>query len=217
MARARAASDSHAFAVPCFAVPGGGSSAVTVIETSTTAVLPSTGVLVSQAAHSASAGRPTKFSGTRAIIWNVSLVTLTPLIATSALRPPPSPAHLGLRLSSFPNQDVQRGQIVRTSSLPPVPLPSMHCLNRPPREEDWVMRDFQSFYEQATGHRPYGYQARIARDGLPDVLRAPTGAGKTGVILAWLWRRLVYALPLRSLVAHVSGPVRMWLVNLGLA
>ncbi|MDX6339883.1 MAG: CRISPR-associated endonuclease/helicase Cas3, partial [Trebonia sp.] len=91
------------------------------------------------------------------------------------------------------------------------------------------MRDFQSFYEQATGHRPYGYQARIARDGLPDVVRAPTGAGKTGVILAWLWRRLhgpdpagtprrlVYALPQRSLVDHVSGSIRMWLVNLGLA
>ena len=52
------------------------------------------------------------------------------------------------------------------------------------------MRDFESFYEQATGHRPYGYQARIARDGLPGAVRVPTGAGKTGVILAWLWRRL---------------------------
>src|ERR1700728_1786767 len=132
MARARAASNSHAFAVPGFAASGRGSSAVTVIETSTTAVLPSTGVLVSQAAHSASAGRPTKFSGTRAIIWKVSLVTLTPLIATSALRPPPSPAHLGLRLSSFTNQDVQRAQIVRTSSLPPVPLPRDHA-HRGPR------------------------------------------------------------------------------------
>ena len=91
------------------------------------------------------------------------------------------------------------------------------------------MRDFRSFYEQATGHRPYGYQARTARDGLPDVVRAPTGGGKTGVILAWLWRRLhgsdpagtprrlVYALPPRSLVDHVSGSVRMWLENLGLA
>ena len=66
-------------------------------------------------------------------------------------------------------------------------------------------------------YRPYGYQARIARDGLPDVVQAPTGAGKTGVILAWLWRRLygpdpagtprrlIYALPQRSLTEQVSG------------
>jgi CRISPR-associated endonuclease/helicase Cas3 len=91
------------------------------------------------------------------------------------------------------------------------------------------MRDFESFFERATGHRPYGYQARIARDGLPDRVQAPTGAGKTGVILAWLWRRLhgpdpagaprrlVYALPQRSPVDYVSGSIRRWLGNLGLA
>ena len=26
--------------------------------------------------------------------------------------------------------------------------------------------------------------------GLPAVVQAPTGTGKTGIILAWLWRRL---------------------------
>ncbi|HEX3513018.1 MAG TPA: DEAD/DEAH box helicase [Trebonia sp.] len=90
------------------------------------------------------------------------------------------------------------------------------------------MQDFQSFYEQATGRRPHGYEARIARDGLPDVVRAPTGAGKTGVILAWLWRRLygqdpagtarrlVYALPQRAALDQVAGSVRTWLANLGL-
>jgi CRISPR-associated endonuclease/helicase Cas3 len=91
------------------------------------------------------------------------------------------------------------------------------------------MRDFDSFYEQATGHRPYGYQARIARDGLPDVVRAPPGAGKTGVILAWLWRRLhgpdqagtprrlLYALPQRALLDEVVVLIRAWLANLELA
>ena len=90
------------------------------------------------------------------------------------------------------------------------------------------MRDFESFYEQATGHRPYGYQMRIARDGLPDAVRAPTGTGKTGVILAWLWRRLsgpdpagtprrlVYALPQRAVLDEVASLIRAWLANLEL-
>jgi CRISPR-associated endonuclease/helicase Cas3 len=91
------------------------------------------------------------------------------------------------------------------------------------------MQDFETFFQVATEYGPHGYQARIARDGLPDVVQAPTGTGKTGVILAWLWRRLygpdpggtprrlVYALPQRSLVDQVSGEARKWLVNLGLA
>ena len=91
------------------------------------------------------------------------------------------------------------------------------------------METFAEVFRAATGHQPYGYQERIARDGLPDVVQAPTGAGKTGVILAWLWRRLygpepgrtprrlVYALPQRSLTEQVSGQAREWLANLGLA
>ena len=90
------------------------------------------------------------------------------------------------------------------------------------------MRAFDEFFRTATGHVPHGYQARIARDGLPAVVKAPTGTGKTGVILAWLWRRLseehrdatprrlVYALPQRSLVDQVAGEARTWLANLGL-
>ncbi len=89
-------------------------------------------------------------------------------------------------------------------------------------------RSFDELFRAATGHPPHGYQARIARDGLPDVLRAPTGTGKTGVILAWLWRRLygpdprwnarrlIYALPQRSLVDQVSAEARKWLAKLGL-
>jgi CRISPR-associated endonuclease/helicase Cas3 len=90
------------------------------------------------------------------------------------------------------------------------------------------MTTFDEMFAKATGRGPHGYQARIARHGLPDVVEAPTGTGKTGVILAWLWRRLseehgdstprrlIYALPQRSLVEQVAGECRTWLGNLGL-
>jgi CRISPR-associated endonuclease/helicase Cas3 len=85
---------------------------------------------------------------------------------------------------------------------------------------------FDEFFRIATGHPPYGYQGRLARDGLRPVVQAPTGCGKTGVILAWLWRRLhgtdptgtprrlVYALPQRSLVEQVVGEAARWLERL---
>jgi CRISPR-associated endonuclease/helicase Cas3 len=89
--------------------------------------------------------------------------------------------------------------------------------------------DFGAFFRAATGHEPYGYQARIARAGFPEVVAVPTGTGKTGVILAWLWRRLaeqhrdgtprrlIYALPQRSLADQVAAQARGWLEALGLA
>jgi CRISPR-associated endonuclease/helicase Cas3 len=91
------------------------------------------------------------------------------------------------------------------------------------------MDAFEQFFETATGSAPYGYQARLARAGLPAVVQAPTGAGKTGIVLAWLWRRLhgpdpgetprrlVYALPQRSLVEQVAAQVAGWLDRLGLS
>jgi CRISPR-associated endonuclease/helicase Cas3 len=90
------------------------------------------------------------------------------------------------------------------------------------------VRTFAELFRRATGSEPYGFQARIARDGLPDLIEAPWGAGTTGVVLAWLWRRLygpdpgrparrlIYALPQRSLTEQVSAEVRGWLANLAL-
>src|SRR5215469_13506922 len=90
------------------------------------------------------------------------------------------------------------------------------------------MESFDEFFKRATGYAPHGYQARLAQDGLPAVVRAPTGTGKTGIVLAWLWRRLherepdatprrlVYALPQRSLVEQVASQAGQWLARLGL-
>jgi CRISPR-associated endonuclease/helicase Cas3 len=45
------------------------------------------------------------------------------------------------------------------------------------------MNKFQEFFERATGKKPYAYQSRLAHNGLPAVVQAPTGTGKTGVDL----------------------------------
>lgn len=91
---------------------------------------------------------------------------------------------------------------------------------------------FDEFVARATGnaeHQPYDYQRRLADEGLPELLEAPTGAGKTAaVVLAWLWRRclhpdpeirqstprrLAFALPMRVLVEQTGRVVREWLTN----
>lgn len=90
---------------------------------------------------------------------------------------------------------------------------------------------FDEFFQQTTGKpAPYAYQCRLAcgpeaRPDQPATLRGgtdcrsrlihiPTGLGKTAaVVLAWLWnrvhlqnpnwpRRLVYCLPMRTLLAR---------------
>lgn len=93
------------------------------------------------------------------------------------------------------------------------------------------MQGFGSFFERATGVPPCGHEARLARDGLPGTLRAPTLRAPAGVILAWLWRRLhgpgpvraatarrlIWALPQGSLLEPLSAEIRGWLARLELA
>ncbi len=92
--------------------------------------------------------------------------------------------------------------------------------------------DFDSFFAQATGGTPYPYQRQLASTGLPELLRAPTGSGKTAAaVLPWLWRRrahpdpevrdstprwLIIALPMRTLVDQIHHVVDAWLDALDL-
>jgi CRISPR-associated endonuclease/helicase Cas3 len=101
---------------------------------------------------------------------------------------------------------------------------------------------FDAFFRSATVNSPYDYQCRLAcgddaRLEKPEMLIAgcdcrslliniPTGLGKTAaVVLAWLWnrvqlqnpkwpRRLVYCLPMRTLVEQTGDEVGKWLKNL---
>lgn len=85
--------------------------------------------------------------------------------------------------------------------------------------------DFAGFFATATGNTPYAYQRLLAEGEWPDVLIAPTGLGKTAaVLLAWLWRRrtapettprrLVYCLPMRTLVEQTTDNAVIWLQRL---
>ncbi len=86
---------------------------------------------------------------------------------------------------------------------------------------------YADYFKKATGFDPYPYQARLAEgDGQFSLLRVPTGAGKTeAVILGWLYRRcersdaavprrLVYCLPMRTLVEQTVERVDGWLDSL---
>ncbi|HEX8297156.1 MAG TPA: DEAD/DEAH box helicase [Chthoniobacteraceae bacterium] len=99
------------------------------------------------------------------------------------------------------------------------------------RESNGTMT-FQQFFTAATGgNPPYDYQRRLAEEPACDsrLIEIPTGLGKTAaVVLAWLWnrvickdpkhkdkwpRRLVYCLPMRTLVEQTQKEVRKWLRN----
>jgi CRISPR-associated endonuclease/helicase Cas3 len=74
---------------------------------------------------------------------------------------------------------------------------------------------FAHFFTKATGYEPYAYQCALGEGGPPAILEIPTGAGKTQALIAsWLYgrreletapRRLVYALPMRSLVEQTAS------------
>jgi CRISPR-associated endonuclease/helicase Cas3 len=81
----------------------------------------------------------------------------------------------------------------------------------------------------ATGHAPRPYQARLAYEGLPETLSAPTGSGKSiAGVLPWLYRRLVaapestprrlvYVLPQHSFHDQLHDRIGQWLGRLGCA
>ncbi|MEU8134024.1 type I-G CRISPR-associated helicase/endonuclease Cas3g [Streptodolium elevatio] len=92
-----------------------------------------------------------------------------------------------------------------------------------------MARGFGEFFHTATGHRPYAYQADLAKSGLPRSVRVPSGGGKTAAaVLAWLYRRLVsaveetprrlvYVLPQGRLTDHTHARIAEWLYRLGCA
>ncbi len=98
--------------------------------------------------------------------------------------------------------------------------------------------DFDTFFATACpGRSPFDYQRRLGTrwesaelGAMSLAITAPTGAGKTAAVaLAWLWnrcatpcagsqalwpRRLVYCLPMRTLVTQTRDEVDRWIHNL---
>lgn len=81
--------------------------------------------------------------------------------------------------------------------------------------------NYGEFFERVTGFPPYPYQSALVTGEWPTLLDIPTGLGKTAAaILAWLWRRLqndettgrrlVYCLPMRTLVEQTCTSARTW-------
>lgn len=91
---------------------------------------------------------------------------------------------------------------------------------------------FDEFFQSATGQLPYAYQRAFATaPALVDLLEVPTGAGKTAAaVLGWLWRRthgsreqrqevgrrLMFCLPMRTLVEQTERVVVQWRARLNL-
>jgi len=85
--------------------------------------------------------------------------------------------------------------------------------------------DYNSFFHEALSQSPYPYQHKLASNPWPDILRIPTGMGKTAsIILAWLFKRtngdsetparLVYCLPMRVLVEQTARATERWINTL---
>lgn len=78
------------------------------------------------------------------------------------------------------------------------------------------IEQFEEFFRAAFTHAPFDYQRRLAMsEEMYSLVNVPTGAGKTAAILGvWLWRRLhrptsvgrrlVYCLPMRTLVEQTA-------------
>ncbi len=95
-----------------------------------------------------------------------------------------------------------------------------------------LLTNFDEFFGKAfqdkegQPQQPFAYQQRLALEAiLPALVNASTGAGKTGGILgAWLWRRLtnptsvgrrlIYCLPMRTLVEQTCGVAKAAIKNL---
>jgi CRISPR-associated endonuclease/helicase Cas3 len=72
---------------------------------------------------------------------------------------------------------------------------------------------------------PFAYQESLATDAWPEIIKIPTGLGKTaGIVLSWIYKRLkndpetprhlVYCLPMRVLVEQTADNARTWVDNL---
>ena len=89
------------------------------------------------------------------------------------------------------------------------------------------------FREATAGNTPFAWQSALALSReLPQLVRVPTGAGKTeGAVLGWLWRRrfaddatrratprrLAYCLPMRVLVEQTVDRCEAMMDRIGLA
>ncbi|MBY0230491.1 MAG: CRISPR-associated helicase Cas3' [Gemmataceae bacterium] len=93
--------------------------------------------------------------------------------------------------------------------------------------------DFAKWFEEATGRVPHRFQQAFAETKqFSNLVFAPTGSGKTATaVLGWLWRRfhhpndavraatprrLVYCLPMRTLVEQTVKAATEWLTKLGI-
>ena len=92
-----------------------------------------------------------------------------------------------------------------------------------------TFKNFTAMFRKATDNpNPFPYQERFANaEELPELIHAPTGAGKTATaILGWVWRyfhtnkptprRIAYCLPMRVLVEQTRDEALRWLDKLGI-
>jgi len=127
--------------------------------------------------------------------------------------------------------DTEPMPVVQEAQPAPAPVPAMSDTAASASIPSTHL-PFDKFFRTATGTAPYAYQRAFAESPtLPDLLEAPTGSGKTATaVLGWLWRRrhgnaeqraeagrrLVFCLPMRTLVEQTERAARLWASRLGL-